>query len=370
MAGINWGMAAGGAQDAMQQMLEERILQEKMALAQRQQQAEEQYRAAMLAEQAAGRGDTNTRFNSELTWNKEKFGAEAPGRDANVAHTQALTGGQVIKNVTEGMQAGETARVLGLRKGAEDRIAARPGGQAVLDAGHAGVTSKGVDPTDMDSTGSRKFTADENAKDRGANITAAGVRASAGPRPMSMGEMARQTASLRKEYNSNVKPARDIQQQLNIMNTSWENYDANPGAASQGLLVTFQKILDNNSVVRESEYLRSAEGLALTERLRGAYERLTKGGAPVPKSELDGYRKLATAWVEGYTRFARDYQSLIDRNAENLGIDRGLIYNDGEFGGAAPAGQAPAAGPEVGKRGTINGRPVEWDGKGWKAVRP
>ena len=45
MVGTNWGMAAGGAQDAMQQMLEQRILEEKMALAQRQQQAEEQYRA-------------------------------------------------------------------------------------------------------------------------------------------------------------------------------------------------------------------------------------------------------------------------------------------------------------------------------------
>ena len=166
--------------------------------------------------------------------------------------------------------------------------------------------------------------------------------------------LACEPVSLRKEYNSNVKPARDIQQQLNIMNTSWENYDANPGAASQGLLVTFQKILDNNSVVRESEYLRSAEGLALTERLRGAYERLTKGGAPVPKSELDGYRKLATAWVDGYTRFARDYQSLIDRNAENLGIDRGLIYNEGEFSGAAPAGETPAAGAAPERKGRYN----------------
>ena len=354
MAGTNWGMAAGGAQDAMQQMLEQRILEEKMALAQRQQQAEEQYRAAQLAEQAAGRGDQNTRFNSELTWNKEKFGAEAPGRDADVAHTKALTGGQVIKNVTEGMQAGETARVLGLRPAAEDRIAKRPGGQAALDTSMAGITSKGVDPNDLDGAVNREFVSGENQKDRSANIAAAGARANAGPRPISMGEMARQTASLRKEYNSNVKPARDIQQQLNIMNASWENYDMNPGAASQGLLVTFQKILDNNSVVRESEYLRSAEGLALTERLRGAYERLTKGGAPVPKSELDGYRKLATAWVDGYTRFARDYQSLIDRNAENLGIDRGLIYNEGEFSGAAPAGEAPTAGAAPARKGRYN----------------
>ncbi len=81
---VNWGKAAGGAEQAMQALLEERILKEKMALAQRQQQAEEQYRAAQLAEQSAGRGDTNTRFNAELGWNKEKFGAEAPDRESQV----------------------------------------------------------------------------------------------------------------------------------------------------------------------------------------------------------------------------------------------------------------------------------------------
>ena len=355
MAGINWGMAAGGAQDAMQQMLEQRILEEKMALAQRQQQAEEAYRAAQLQEQAAGRGDTNTRFNSELNWNKEKFGAEAPGREADVAHTKALTGGQVIKNVTEGMQAGETARILGLKKGAEDRIAGRPGGQAVLDTSIAGITSKGVDPNDLDGAVNRTFVSGENQKDRNSTIAAAGARANAGPRPMTRNEYARQLQGLRKEYNANVAGARQINQQGKLMDTSWANYDANPAAASQGILVTFQKILDKDSVVRESEYLRSIEGTPIWSQMQGAYERLLKtGGAGIPKAELDGYRKLAHEWTRGYNEFARDYKSLIQRNAEAMEIDPNLIFIDGEFGGAAPAGETPDAGAAPARKGRYN----------------
>jgi hypothetical protein len=371
MAGINWGMAAGGAQDAMQQMLEQRILEEKMALAQRQQQAEEAYRAAQLQEQAAGRMQQGEQFGQTHGLNVEQFKAGAPKREADVANTQAQTGGQIIKNVGDGMDVGEKARIFKARPAAEARIAERPGGQAALDTSMAGITSKGVDPNDLDGAVQRSFVAGENQKDRGATIAAAGARANAGPRPMTRNEYARQLQGLRKEYNANVAGARQINQQGKLMDTSWANYDANPAAASQGILVTFQKILDKDSVVRESEYLRSIEGTPIWSQMQGAYERLLKtGGAGIPKAELDGYRKLAHEWTRGYNEFASDYKSLIQRNAEAMEIDPNLIFIDGEFGGAAPAGQAPAAGPEVGKRGTINGRPVEWDGKGWKAVRP
>lgn len=356
MAGINWGMAAGGAQDAMQQMLEQRILEEKMALAQRQQQAEEQYRAAQLAEQAAGRGDQNTRFNSELTWNKEKFGAEAPGRDADVAHTKALTGGQVIKNVTEGMQAGETARVLGLRPAAEDRIAKRPGGQAALDTSMAGITSKGVDPNDLDGAVNRTFVADENKKDRGATIAAAGLRSASmgGQRPMTQGQRAALATGLRKDYNANVKEARTIAQQTDLMNRAWENYDADPNGASQGILVTFQKILDPTSVVRESEYARTFDGQAVLDQMAGAFERLKQGGSGVPKAQLEGFKRLAEQFAQGYAGKAQEYQGIIDANADEFGIDKTLIYREGEFGGTAPVGQAPAAGAAPARKGRYN----------------
>jgi hypothetical protein len=123
-------------------------------------------------------------------------------------------------------------------------------------------------------------------------------------------------------------------------------------------------------VVRESEYARTFDGQAVLDQMAGAFERLKQGGSGVPRAQLEGFKRLAEQFAQGYAGKAQEYQGIIDANADEFGIDKSLIYREGEFGGAAPAGQTPDAGPEVGKRGTINGRPVEWDGKGWKAVRP
>ena len=354
MAGINWGMAAGGAQDAMQQMLEQRILEEKMALAQRQQQAEEAYRAAQLQEQAAGRGDVNRRFDATFGLDREKFTAEAPKREADVADTLVQTEGRKLDNVGKGQTNAEQARIIGLRPAAEARIAGRPGGQAVLDTSMAGITSKGVDPNDLDGAVNRTFVSDQNKADRGATIAAAGIRAanSGGQRPMTQGQRASLASGLRKDYNANVKQARTIAQQTDLMNRAWENYDADPNGASQGILVTFQKILDPTSVVRESEYARTFDGQALINQMAGYVERLKQGGSGVPKAQLEGFKRLAEQFAQGYAGKAQEYQGIIDANADEFGIDKSLIYREGEFGGTAPSGEAAAGAPA--KKGRYN----------------
>jgi hypothetical protein len=64
------------------------------------------------------------------------------------------------------------------------------------------------------------------------------------------------------------------------------------------VLITFQKILDPTSVVRESEYARSADGVALTARMEGYMERLAKGGAGVPKADLKAMYETAQAFLD------------------------------------------------------------------------
>ena len=58
--------------------------------------------------------------------------------------------------------------------------------------------------------------------------------------------------------------------------------------ADQALIMTFNKILDETSVVRESEYARTPEGMALRERMKGAISNVQKGGilTPVERGEL------------------------------------------------------------------------------------
>lgn len=356
MAGINWGMAAGGAQDAMQQMLEQRILEEKMALAQRQQQAEEQYRAAQLQEQQAGRMQQGSQFGQTHGLNVREFEAKQPLMEANVANVKAQTGGQVIDNTSKGMDVTEKARLFKARPAAEARIAERPGGQAVMDASMAGITTKGVDPNDLDGAVNRTFVSDQNKADRGATIAAAGIRSASmgGQRPMTQGQRASLAAGLRKDYNANVKEARTIGKQVELMNRAWESYDQNPNAASQGILVTFQKILDPTSVVRESEYARTFDGQALMDQMAGYVERLKQGGSGVPRAQLEGFKRLAEQFAQGYAGKAQEYQGIIDANADEFGIDKTLIYREGEFGGAAPTGEAPTAGAAPARKGRYN----------------
>ena len=52
------------------------------------------------------------------------------------------------------------------------------------------------------------------------------------------------------------------------------------------LFVTFQKMLDKDSVVRESEYARSGAGQSLKNQLAGFFEKKAVGGAGGPPSRV------------------------------------------------------------------------------------
>ena len=61
----------------------------------------------------------------------------------------------------------------------------------------------------------------------------------------------------------------------------------------QAILVTFQKILDPNSVVRQSEYARSYEGEGQIEKIKGLFETILKGGSNVSTQVLEEYVELS-----------------------------------------------------------------------------
>lgn len=115
-------------------------------------------------------------------------------------------------------------------------------------------------------------------------------------------------------------------------------------AGSQAVLVTFQKILDPTSVVRESEYARSAAGQALLARIQGAAERLASGGAGVPVAELEAFANLADQFVQQATS-NQALQTVRGRIAATA--DRYRIPHDVIFGvEPAPAAFAHPGGPQ------------------------
>lgn len=142
------------------------------------------------------------------------------------------------------------------------------------------------------------------------------------------------TRSLQNDYRKVMSAPSEMQRQLGIMEAGLEaarRGDLNAG--SQAVLVTFQKILDPTSVVRESEYARTPEGLGLMQRIEGIMPRLAQGGPGVPASELETFAALARTLTEGVTSRAQQNAQSILELATEYGIDPKLITGSG----AAPS---------------------------------
>jgi hypothetical protein len=137
------------------------------------------------------------------------------------------------------------------------------------------------------------------------------------------------TMRLRQQYSGETKAAREAQLQFAQMKSALKafNSGSEPGG-SQGVLVTFQKILDPISVVRESEYSRSASGLSILAQLQGKYEQLVKGGAGVPASELQGFVDLAEQFAKNQVRYAEVTRGSIESIINDYGLNPKSILID------------------------------------------
>jgi hypothetical protein len=143
------------------------------------------------------------------------------------------------------------------------------------------------------------------------------------------------TRQLRNDFVRETAAARTVTQQLGLMKSSLAAAEKGDMAAgSQGVLVTFQKILDPNSVVRESEYARSASGQALLSRIEGAAAKLTQGGAGIPLSELRAFVSLGEQFVKNQSVAANEAKEQIDAIAQEFGLNPDRITR--EFGDGAP----------------------------------
>jgi hypothetical protein len=150
------------------------------------------------------------------------------------------------------------------------------------------------------------------------------------------------TLKLRDRFVRETKSAATITQQLQQMRSSLDAVKKGSSpAGSQGVLVTFQKILDPTSVVRESEYARSATGLSLMGRLEGKWDQIKQGGAGVTAADLEGFVNLAEQFAQNQAEFAKQTREQIDNIAKEYGLKPENITMD-----MAPAarGGAPLSG--------------------------
>lgn len=143
---------------------------------------------------------------------------------------------------------------------------------------------------------------------------------------------------LNTQWSAANKTAKELNNQVRLMDAGLnaaERGDLAQGA--QAVLVTFQKILDPGSVVRESEFARSAAGQSVLTRIEGAFEKLTKGGAGVPLGELRKFADLAREAVKAQQADMPATRRRIGSIADRYSIPHELIFDDA----VAPAGPQP-----------------------------
>lgn len=137
------------------------------------------------------------------------------------------------------------------------------------------------------------------------------------------------TRQLRNDFVRETASAKTVAQQTAIMRESMQAAEqGNLAAGSQGVLVTFQKILDPGSVVRESEYARSASGQSLLNQMQGAVQTLQKGGAGIPLPELKRFVALADKFTDNQMKSAKATRHQIDAIAGEYGLNPDHITRD------------------------------------------
>jgi len=173
----------------------------------------------------------------------------------------------------------------------------------------------------------------ENAKNRGAEGAVTPTQ------QFSMEER------LAKSWTSANQSSREVQRQFALMQTGLKRFrsgDKNGG--SQAVLVTFQKILDPTSVVRESEYARTASGQSFLNRLEGYEQRLVQGGAGMTDSELSAMVETARQFMGDMQAFTAGARRRIESQIGQYKLNPKGVFDDSAES-AAPGGDGAKSDP-------------------------
>lgn len=149
---------------------------------------------------------------------------------------------------------------------------------------------------------------------------------------------------LAKTWSDATKSQREMQRQFSLMQTGLKRFrEGDKNGGSQAVLVTFQKILDPTSVVRESEYARSAAGISALGRLEGYFDKLRAGGAGVPDAELAGMVKTAQSMLNEMGQYSAGTRNRINAKIKQYKLNPDAIFDDTLMSDVGP--QQPDSAP-------------------------
>lgn len=131
------------------------------------------------------------------------------------------------------------------------------------------------------------------------------------------------TQAIAKDNQKRTENAREISRQVNIMQTAFNSFKSggDKNVASQAIISTFNKILDPTSVVRESEYDRTAAGQALLARIQGKYDNIAAGGAGVTAETLQAAVDLGNQYLKNAQDSILEENKRSNEMAKSFGLN-------------------------------------------------
>jgi hypothetical protein len=138
------------------------------------------------------------------------------------------------------------------------------------------------------------------------------------------------STSLRKEFNNlgPVKEYREVENKFNVMDKAFaeSKKTGNFVAIDQALITIYNKMTDPQSVVRESEYVRTPQDMAVMNRIKAAIARVGKGGRLDPDTRqalMTMASKFREVYTGKYVELADEYRDY----ARGYGVDPEMVVS-------------------------------------------
>ena len=143
---------------------------------------------------------------------------------------------------------------------------------------------------------------------------------------MNDGQIFRAEGTIGDQFSRLTSSARTVQEQVGVARAGYDEYlkqhkaGRPQGPATQAMIMSFGKVLDANSVVRESEYNRSAEMQSLFNKWDAFKERVANGGILAP-AEVDAMMQAVDVVSKSYASAQIDYARRAAHRVEGIGGD-------------------------------------------------
>ena len=139
------------------------------------------------------------------------------------------------------------------------------------------------------------------------------------------------TQSIAKDTQTRTANAREMTRQSNLIQNSYQNIldGGDRSLNTQAIVVSFNKILDPTSVVRESEYDRTAAGQALINKLKGKVDNIVAGGAGITENTLKEANDIAQQYIQGAKDSINEQNIRAQDMADSFGLNPDFVTSAG-----------------------------------------